>query len=174
MNRLLLVVALVVAPAVAAQEPPDSGRAEELRAEIERRFAERVRGELGLSDDQATRLRATQETFGERRRALMRRQFERRRALQEQMRPGVAANPDSVKRLLDGINEGRAEMLKLEQEEDREMTGYLSPVQRAQFQMMRQRFLQRVEQLRERRGMRPGMGRPRPEGRRPPRKRAPA
>lgn len=133
-----------------------------MRAQIEQRFAERVKADLGLTDDQAGKLRATQERFGQRRRALMRQQFERRRALQGQMQPGVAANADSVRKLMDGMQAGRAELLRIEQDEDREMAGYLTPVQRARYQMMRQRFVERVNEMREGRGggrrdrMRPG------------------
>jgi hypothetical protein len=82
------------------------------------------------------------------------------------MRPGEAANADSVKKLMDGFQAGRAEMFKIEQDEDREMAGYLTPVQQARYQMMRQRLQERVNEMREqRRGrMRPGMG---PQGGRP-------
>jgi hypothetical protein len=91
----------------------------------------------------------------------MQQQVERRRALEDQMQPGVAANSDSVRKLMDGIQTGRAEMLRIEQDQDREMAGYLTPVQRARYQQMRERFMQRVGELRmerrEGRGMRPGM-----------------
>jgi hypothetical protein len=167
------VLLIAAVPALGAQDRPrmlDSTRAAELRAQVERRFAEHVRRELDLSDDQATKLRATHERYAERRRTLMQRQQEVRRALDDQMRPGVAANGDSVRKLMDALQAGRGDGLKLEQEEDREMAGYLSPVQRARFQTMRERFLQRVQQLRRERG-RGGLDgprrRPEPGSRRP-------
>lgn len=169
MTPILLALTLAV-----VQQPPfpapgtDTAEAGRLRRQIEQRFAARVQQELGLTADQATNLRATQERFGERRRTLMRQQMGRRMALQGQMRPGEAANADSVKRLMDGLQAGRGEMLKLEQDEDRDMAGYLTPVQRARYQMMRQRFLERVNEMREQRRGRMGPGpRARPEGRRP-------
>src|SRR5207249_4170343 len=117
--------------------------------------------DLNLSQDQATKLRATQERFGTRRRDVMQQQLGRRRALENQMQPGIAANSDSVRKLMDGIQTGRADMLKIEQDQDREMAGYLTPVQRARYQQMRERFMQRVGELRmerrEGRGMHPGM-----------------
>jgi hypothetical protein len=150
------------APPGAAQErrPADTVEAGRLRREIEERFAQRVQQELRLTPDQAARLRASQERFGAQRRSLMRRQWERRMALQDQMQPGVAANGDSVRKLMDGVQGGRAEMLRLDQDEDREMAGYLTPVQRARYQEMRARLHQRVNDMREqRRGrMGPGMG----------------
>jgi len=165
MKRLwMLSVAVLLVPGLAAQEPlpprgrPDSAEAERLRAQIEERFAQRVQRELRLTPDQATKLRASQERFGTRRRALMRQQIERRMALQDQMQPVVAANGDSVKKLMDGFQAGRAEMFKIEQDEDREMAGYLTPVQRARYQMMRQRLLERVNEMREQRRGRMGPG----------------
>jgi hypothetical protein len=166
MKRLWLVLSLVLAPGLAGQESaapqrPDTAEAERLRAQIEDRFSQRVQEELRLTPDQAAKLRGSQERFGARRRALLRAQMERRRALEDQMQPGVAANADSVRRLMDGNQAGRAELLKVEQDEDREMAGYLTPVQRARYQRMREQFMRRVAEMREqRRGgrMGPGMG----------------
>ena len=173
MKQLWLALSLVVSPGLAAQEPtparPDTAQAERLRAQIEERFSRHVQQELQLTPDQATKLRASQERFGTQRRALMRQQLERRRALEDQMQPGVAANADSVKRLMDGMQAGRSAMLKVDQDEDREMAGYLTPVQRARYQRMREGLMRRVSEMREqRRGerMRPGIG-PQGGGRRP-------
>jgi Spy/CpxP family protein refolding chaperone len=118
-----------------------------------------------LSDDQAVKLGATEGRYRERRQALTRHQRDLRMALDDQMRPGVPAIADSVRKLMDALQAGRAELLKLEQDEDREMASYLTPVQRAQYQTLRLRFVQRVQDLRRGRG---GLDRPR---RRPPARR---
>ena len=169
---ILLGLAVLLAPPLAAQRdsahaPGDTAEAGRLRQEIERRWNERVQQDLNLSSDQATKLRATQERFGNRRRDVMQQQLVRREALQSQMQPGIAANSDSVRKLMDGIQTGRADMLKIEQDQDREMAGYLTPVQRARYQQMRERFIQRIGEMRmerrEGRGLRgQGMGPRRP------------
>jgi hypothetical protein len=151
--------ALLLLGILAAQQPADTGEAVRLRTQIEQRFSERVQQELKLTPDQTTKLRASQERFGTRRRALMQQQMARRRALDDQMQPGVAANSDSVRNLMDGIRGGRAEMFKIEQEEDQEMSSYLTPVQRARYQHMRERFMERVGEMRQMRREREGMGR---------------
>ena len=165
MKRLwMLSVAVLLTPSLAAQQPEtprqrgDTTQAERLRAQIEERFSQRVQEELKLTPDQATKLRASQERFGPRRRALMQQQMERRRALDGQMQPGVAANADSVRKLMDGMRAGRAEMLKIEQDEDQEMAGYLTPVQRARYQQMREHLVRRVNEMRQQRGGRMGPG----------------
>lgn len=167
MKRLwMLSLAVLLAPGLAAQqrETPrqqgDTVEAERLRAQIEQRFSQRVQEELKLTPEQATKLRASQERFGTRRRSLMRQQMERRRALEDQMQPGVAANADSVRKLMDGMRAGRAEMLKIEQDEDQEMSGYLTPVQRARYQQMREHLIRRVNEMRQERRGRMGPGGP--------------
>jgi Spy/CpxP family protein refolding chaperone len=175
MKRLWLALSLVLAPGLAAQEPsparPDTAEAERLRARIEERFSQHVQQELRLTPEQATKLRASQERFGAQRRGLTHQQMERRRALEGQMQPGVAANADSVRKLMDAIRAGRAEMLKIDQDEDRDMAAYLTPVQRARYQRMREMLMRRVNEMREQRrggGGRMGPGqRARPDGRRP-------
>ena len=162
MKTLLFGLAVVVAPVLGAQQPSDTNEAGRLRTQIESTFTRRVQQDLNLSQDQATKLRATQERYGTRRRAAMEQQMERRRALENQMQPGIAANPDSVRKLMDGMQTGRSEMLKLEQDQNREMASYLTPVQQARYQQMRERLMQRVGELRMQR--REGQGFDRGQG----------
>jgi hypothetical protein len=173
MRRVWILFALLAGlsmPAV-AQEPldeQDTTGAELLRQEIERRFADRVRQNLGLNDDQMTKLRATNERYGPRRRQLIREWLGYELALRRQMRPGVAANSDSVRIYMDGQQRVRAAQLALDQDVDKEMASYLTPVQRAQYHMMWRNFLQRVNELRQGRQNRLGGQRPfRPRGQRP-------
>src|SRR2546422_1710526 len=163
MKKLLVLgLAVLLAPGLAAQgrdsmsARSDTAEAARLRTQIESTFTRRVQQDLNLSQDQATKLRATQERFGTRRRDVMQQQLARRRALENQMQPGIAANSDSVRKLMDGMQSGRAEMLKIEQDQDREMSGYLTPVQRTRYQQMRERLMQRVGELRMERRVRRG------------------
>lgn len=162
----------LLAPAGAAQDPPrppDSARVEALRREVERRFGERVRMDLALSDRQMGQLRAHQETFGSQRRELLRRQRDLRWALQQQMRPGVAADADSVRRLNDALRENRGRIFALEQDEEAKLSAFLTPVQAARYRQLRERFVERVNELRRRRGPGPAGGRQDPPQRQHPR-----
>ena len=164
---LVLGFAVILAPGLTAQQGgrdsvrqrSDTAEAAELRTMIEQRFSQRVQQELKLTNEQTTKLRDTQDRFGPRRRALMRQQMERRLALENQMQPGVAANQDSVRKLMDALTTGRLEMVRIQQEENRELNGFLTPVQQVRYNMMRERLLQRVgEMRREGRGMGRGRG----------------
>jgi len=155
MRKLMWVLALGVVPALAGQQDtaaaPDSAERERLQQQIEDRFARVVQQQLRLSDDQVTRLRDTEERFRTRRREIMRRQLALRFALNGQMCPGCGADADSVRKLMDGIETNRGELFRLQQEQDREMAGYLDPVQRAQYQMLRERLIRRLTEVRRER-----------------------
>lgn len=184
MKRLGVVLVLCVAPGLVAQRPDsgmqdDSARIESLRQEIQQRYNARAHEVLGLSPAQAAKFDSTQERAWGQRRDLM---LQRRRinlGLQGQMRPGVAAQADSVSRLLDARQRVNESLVRVDDQEDREMAGYLTPVQRAQYQTFRGRFRERMgEAIRHQQGAGGGLrGRPGP-GRRggggvPPRRRRP-
>jgi hypothetical protein len=152
----LLAVGLV-RPLVA--QGGDSERTEQLRHQVEGRFAERVREQLKLSDDQMNRLRGTARTYGARRRELAGRDREIRAALAEQLRPGVAADQDSVSRLTDALVAIRDDQVHALQDENREMAEYLTPVQRSQLFVMRERLIRRAREIREERGESGAVGR---------------
>ena len=182
MKRFLWVLLLgTAAPALPAQNPPDSSdevEAQQLRQQIRERWSQRVRQDLSLSDEQAAKLQATEQKFMQQRIGLAQRQRDINEALRGQLQPGVAANPDSVRRLMDGRDRNRAALAQVERDEDKEVGGYLTPVQHARYQMMREQLRRRIQEIREQRrarvqgrggAPRPGAAHPRPA--KPPRRR---
>jgi hypothetical protein len=156
-------VALSAVPALAQQPTRPESRREELRRRLEERFALRVQEELHLSSDQMSRLRSTSREFADRRRALETEQRTLRRALADQMRPGVAADQDSVARLTDGLVDLRVDYARALKDEMAQLGKFLDPVQRAKLLVVRERLIGRVQTLRERReGGGPFRGRRRP------------
>jgi hypothetical protein len=164
--RLAGIVLLTLTATSAQAQSQDSivpGKRGPIRQMIEQRIADRVKTQLGLNDDQMTKLRATTGKFGGQRRDLEQRQLEVRRALASQLRPGVAANKDSVARLTDELLTGRVKYAQTFQAEQTELKTYLDPVQRAQLMAMRERLLRAAQQFRDRQGMGEGSrGRRRP------------
>ncbi|HVH68904.1 MAG TPA: hypothetical protein VM716_13630 [Gemmatimonadales bacterium] len=163
--KLVWMLILAVTLALAAQEP-DSGaaaqensvEAQQLRRQIQQRWNEHVHTALGLSDDQATKLEATEQRFEQQRTPLRQQQ----RAINQSLRSELASaspNQQRVTELMSRQQENRQKLQQIDRDEDREMEGYLSPVQRARYQTERQRFRERVaevirhqrEQRRERR-----------------------
>jgi len=134
-------------------------RLQQLRTEIQQRWDQRVQVELGLTDQQMDRLRTAERASRDRRMALGDREQDLRRAVGEQLKPGVAANSDSLNRLLDGIAQNHVARAQEEQQELRDMAQFLTPVQRARLLIMRQRLMQNVQAIREGRWS-PPAGRP--------------
>jgi len=142
---------LAAAPvALAAQDSlPDPRRAERLRQQIEERFGDRLKEELGLSDEQAAKLKASLTANAARRRGMEQEERRLRAALAGQLRPGVAANADSVNKLVDALTNHRVAYAQTFRDEMRELATVLNPVQRGQYLMLRDRLMQRAQAIRE-------------------------
>jgi hypothetical protein len=154
---------LGLAPVAKAQDTTEveGPRAEALRQLIEERFAQRLTTELGLDQEQSTRVRVVLSTWAVRRRALEREERRNRQQLGAAMRPGVAANDQAVTRLVDQLVTGRVAYVQTFKDELADLAPILTPVQRAQYVLMRDRLWQRVQEIRNQRpqDQRPGLGR---------------
>jgi hypothetical protein len=131
----------------------DPIRAERLRQQIETRFGERLKEELGLSPDQATRLRVALAGLAVRRRSMEQEERVLRQALAAQLRPGIAASPDSVAKLVDALTTHRLTYAQTFKDEMRELTTILSPVQRGQYLLLRDRLMQRIIEAQQERAL---------------------
>ena len=155
--RLLCVLLIVTPLHVALAQGPDSTsgqRRDSLRQRIDDRFAARVQQELGLTNDQAAKLRASSQTFAARRRELRTKEIALREALAAQLRPGIAANQDSVTKLTDALLDLRVSSAQTSRDEMKEMAKYLNPVQRARVLLIRERMIRRFEEGHSRDAMR--------------------
>lgn len=165
--RTLPVLALMVFAGVVplTAQNADTTGSSALRDRIERVFMERAREEMSLTDDQASKLEATSRRMFDRRQAYAAENRRLNEVLTAQMRPGVAGDARVIRTTLDSIVTLRVAAAQLYREEQRDMAAYLTDVQRAQYHLLRERFLTRVEDVRVRRAA-PG-GRPRAPMRRP-------
>jgi hypothetical protein len=143
-SALGLLALLLLAPSLAGQEGQDRPNRQQLMRQIEQRFMARATEELGLDAEQAERLRSTVTHFAIERRLLEQRERDVKRGLNGQLRPGVAADQDSLVVLLDALTETRMAYLLSFKDELAEMTDYLDPVQRAQYVMLRERLLEQI------------------------------
>jgi hypothetical protein len=150
MRSLSLWAALLLVPLSAAgAQRPDSAsqRADSLRQRIEERFASRVQEQLGLTNDQAAKLRVTSREFNTRRREFASRERAIRDAMATQLQPGTAANQDSVAKLTDALIQLRIAQAQAARDEVKEQSKYLNAVQRARLYAMRERFAHRVREV---------------------------
>ena len=153
MRRLSALLVLALAPAIlAAQAESDSAaQAAAAKQAIRSRWHEHIVTQLQLNQDQSTKLQATEDKFDGMRQPIQQRQVAIAAELNQQMQPGVAANNDVVTKLLTERQENRAKLQDLERQQDQEMSGYLTPVQRVRYQHQREMFIHRLQQVREER-----------------------
>jgi hypothetical protein len=150
-----LFLAAAAGPLAAQGERDTYPRSKELRGRIEQRFAERVKQELALSDEQAARLKTIAMEYGGRRRELRHREKDLRAALDAQIRDGATSDQDSVARLTRELLDLRVAYAESWREEMGKLSPFLTPVQRARLLVMRERLIQRVHEMRgDRRGFR--------------------
>jgi hypothetical protein len=131
-------------------------RMQMLRMRIEERWGRVVQTQLQLNEDQMGRLRQAMRANQDRRQGLMRRQMDIRMAMSQQLQPGVAANQDSLNRLMDAQGRLGVERAQSDQQFMRELQ-FLTPVQRARLFMLQRNFEQRVQDIVRQRAGRPGM-----------------
>ena len=156
MSRLLLSLLLLTGAAapLLAQQPDTQPGGPALRERVERRFSERIKEELSLTDEQAVKLKEVAKENGSRRRELRRRERALYAAIDQQLVAGEKADQDSVARMTSEMLDLRVEYAQSLRDEMGKLT-FLTPVQRAKLMAMRDRLLHRVHEMREdRRGYR--------------------
>jgi len=155
--RPLTVLALVLAPlSLSAQVGADSAtQAETIRDIIRARWHQHIAQQLELTSDQSSKLQATEDKYDGMRRPIQQRQVQIAAELNRQLQPGVAADNDVVTRLIAERQDNRSKLQDLDRQQDQEMAGYLTPVQRVRYQRQRELFVRRIQQAREGRLARP-------------------
>lgn len=153
MKPFAWILVLALSPALTAQVPEDSttstadqAEAQQLRKQIRQRWTEHVRSTLGLSDDQAGKLDATEQRYEQQRQPIRARQRQTNQALNAELGSGTP-NQNRVRELMSQRQQNQLDLQQLNRNEDREMQDYLTPVQRARYQEERRRFQERVAEL---------------------------
>ena len=133
---ILAVVATTIGAQVPAgraegtMPPPRSAQGvprESLEARVRSRMTQVVRTQLGLTDEQARRLAATNQRLDGRRRALVNQEREARASLRVQLDRGDSANAAQVSTLLDRMLQLQRSRLELMEEEQRDLQEFNMP-----------------------------------------------
>ena len=184
MKNMLRAGALLglVAGALSAQNPPAAGakvpaqpltqqpaqagqarmnRQQPDRAQLEQRLRDRIGGalkkNLNLSDDQFAKLQATNKRFEEKRHLLVEQERDTRMAMRDLMISGDTTNQSKIAAALDRMLAVQRQRAELMEQEQKELAGYLTPMQRARYLGMQEQLFRRMEQMRaQQRGGRGG------------------
>lgn len=158
---------LVLWPALSAAQggppmgqPPAGGvrgmRADDpRRQELEKRFQQRVenmvRQRLQLTDEQAGKLREVASRAEASRRTLRRDEMQARQAMREELLAGDNANEGRVSELLELMPRLERRRLDLLEQEQRELSRFLSPLQRARYFALQDELRRGMQELQRRR-----------------------
>jgi Spy/CpxP family protein refolding chaperone len=146
----VLLIAMVGAIPVSAQRGAARGnRAAQLRRQIEQVFMQQARNQLGLTAEQATRVQEIVGQFAGTRLDLDVQERALTTALRGQLRPGIAADGDSVSKLVAALNANRVANAQSFQNEMNALARVLTPVQLGEFQLLNDRLLERIRQLQQ-------------------------
>ncbi len=148
MRTLIVAIAACVClfEAVDAQVQPNRQR-RQLQQQIIQRLMQNSRDQAGMTDEQYERFRQLAQQHITRGNELRARERELWRALEGQMRPGIAADTDSVETLIQALAVLPIARAEMKQQEQREFAEFLSPVQRAQLLIVWRRFEMQVQRI---------------------------
>lgn len=175
--RLVTIALLLTIPTIATAQqpggPPPGAEAqtpeqrERLEARVRERMGQMIRTQLNLSDDQMRRLQASNQRFERQRRLLVEQERDVRMGLRDEMISGDTTRGPQVAALLDRMLQVQRQRLDLLEAEQKELAGFLTPLQRARYFGLEEQLRRRVEEMRQGGGVRqePPMGRPGMQGR---------
>jgi hypothetical protein len=163
MRRTLLIVALAL-PLFGVEAPAQGGvrRRERIagvnpppRQQLESRLRQGLwritKQRVGLDDVQMTRLTQTSQRFDARRRTLAQDERQQRLALRTEILADNDANQSRISNALDRLLALQRQRIDLQIEEQRELAGFMTPIQRAKYAALQEQVRRRVEKLRRQR-----------------------
>lgn len=132
------------------------GQPQQRRAVLEQQFRQRgeqiVRRQLNLSDDQMRRLRDVNSRFDGQRRGLVQQERDARVALRNEIARGSSADQGRVAQLMAQVRDLQQQRFALQQQELQQLSGFLTPVQQAQYEALVTQLRERARQLRAEQG----------------------
>lgn len=145
---------LLLFASVLVIRPADAQMADARREQLERRLQQRleavVQQRLGLTDEQRTQLREVVRRIEPSRRVLRQDEFRDRSALRAEL---MSAQPNEgrVAQLLDGMPTFERRRAELLEQEQRDLSRFLSPVQRARYFALQDEMRRGVLEVQRRR-----------------------
>lgn len=177
--RRVLVMALAAAVALpsivdAQGQPPRRGQGRRglpdstapdraaLEERVRQRFAQVLRNRLGLTDDQMVKVQAINQRYAERRRTLMDQERGVRMSLRQAIMAADSANQSGVSALLDRVLVTQRQRIDLLEQEQRDLSSVLTPLQRASYMGIEEQLRRGFEGMGGRGGRGPRRGPPPP------------
>jgi protein CpxP len=163
-RKLIAVLVFAGAATLSAQTPaaarrqarqaqvPDSARPNN-RANLEQlvreRMAQVTKQRLGATDEQMVKLQASNRKFDDMRRTLVEQERDVGMSLRDEMLRPDSARQGQVAALLDRVIKTQHQRVDIQEQEQKELANFLTPLQRAKYFALEQQIRQRVTQMRQ-------------------------
>jgi Spy/CpxP family protein refolding chaperone len=138
---------------VRPMRPPPEVNVPPRRQALEREFRQRseqvVREKLSLSDEQVSRLRAVNAGIGGQRNALLAQERSVRLDLRDEMAQGGAADQSKVSQLMTQARDLQGRRFALQQDEEQQLSSFMTPVQVAQYVGLQAQIRQRMREMQQ-------------------------
>jgi Spy/CpxP family protein refolding chaperone len=149
--RMIPLAAFALSLAFAAEMGAQGGPAQQNRPVLEQRLRERmaaiIRQRLQLDDAQMSKLHAVNARFAPQMAALVTQERQTRQQLRTQLM-NASADQNQVAGLLDTILRLQKQRIALLESEQKDLSAFLTPVQRAKYMALQAQIRRRAEQLR--------------------------
>jgi hypothetical protein len=133
-----------------AQQQPRAAPSEQqvLRQRVRQAFAGVVRRQLNLNPVQMQTLQRTDQKYEQQRRAVVLSEREARLGLKSAMEDSTGhPDQDKIAQYLDQLVQGQRRRADLLEGEQKELAGFLSPLQRAQYFALKERLNRKMQEL---------------------------
>lgn len=125
----------------------------ENRAQQERRIREAffrvAKQRVGLDDNQMRRLTEVNSRYEPQRRDLLREDIQTRRALRAEMQDNSKPDEAKVSAGLAKLQEIRRRRLEIDDQEQRDISGFMTPTQQVRYHALQEQLRRRIEQMRQ-------------------------
>jgi hypothetical protein len=136
------------------QQPPDDqppgqnpARRQMLEQQIRRTFWRVAKNRIGFTEEQMTRLERISQRFDQRRRVLAQQERLLRVAMRREILSDSSANQGAIATALDQLQALQRQRLDLQEEEQREFSAFMTPLQRAKFLALQEQVRKRMQEL---------------------------
>lgn len=131
--------------------PPPGQGVQPHRQALEQQFRQRseqiVRQRLNLNDDQVNRLRSVNANIGGQRNTLLQQERAVRMDLRDEMAKGSAADQSRVAQLMAQAHDLQGKRFALQQDEQQQLSSFMTPVQVAQYVGLQAQIRQRIREM---------------------------
>ena len=136
-----------------------------LEQQVKARLGQMMKKQMGLTDTQMSKLQETNRKFDERRRLLVDQERDVRMSLRDEMLRPDSSRSAQVSGLLDRVVRVQRQRVDLLEQEQKELSGFLTPLQRAKYYGAEEQMRRRMQNMRMQQGQARMQGPRQPGGR---------